>query len=320
MEKEILEIENVLVKADKNFLKKLKNINEEGELLNFIANFEDKIEGLKITEVENNDGIPNNRILALISAKGGEYFCPSDGFCFKVSEDMFRISDDDLAFLVKRNSEPEKLEIDTLFRRARNLVDLINAGYMDIISILFENWDHRNELFKFEKKRNEKWKIYDKINDTKYTVTSEYAVAFKDGKTLLVYSENSEDFPKYSLLPPAENFSYCTDFHILSLKKDHNQNGFIFKEIPDFENPEYFEFAGEFIEFSSTNTLDMFDLVNECHRIFKDEICKLDFQKNKEKFSEMLNGFEKMKDYEFNSNPKYLNGFFNVYEKLENLD
>lgn len=126
MEKEILEIENVLVKADKNFLKKLKNINEEGELLNFIANFKDKIEGLKITEVENNDGIPNNRILALISAKGGEYFCPSDGFCFKVSEDMFRISDDDLAFLVKRNSEPEKLEIDTLFRRARNLVDLIN--------------------------------------------------------------------------------------------------------------------------------------------------------------------------------------------------
>ena len=320
MEKEILEIENVLVKADKNFLKKLKNINEEGELLNFIANFEDKIEGLKITEVENNDGIPNNRILALISAKGGEYFCPSDGFCFKVSEDMFRISDDDLAFLVKRNSEPEKLEIDTLFRRARNLVDLINAGYMDIISILFENWDHRNELFKFEKKRNEKWKIYDKINDIKYTVTSEYAVAFKDGKTLLVYSENSEDFPKYSLLPPAENFSYCTDFHILSLKKDHNQNGFIFKEIPDFENPEYFEFAGEFIKFSSTNTLDMFDLVNECHRIFKDEICKLDFQKNKEKFSEMLNGFEKMKDYEFNSNPKYLNGFFDVYEKLENLD
>ena len=111
-----------------------------------------------------------------------------------------------------------------------------------------------------------------------------------------------------------------TDFHILSWKKDHNQDGFVFKEIPDFENPEYFEFAGEFIKFSSTNTLDMFDLVNECHRIFKDEICKLDFQKNKEKFSEMLNGFEKMKDYEFNSNPKYLNGFFDVYEKLENLD
>ena len=221
---------------------------------------------------------------------------------------------------MKRNSGPEKLEIDTLFRRARNLVDLINAGYMDIISILFENWDHRNELFKFEKKRNEKWKVHDKVNGIKYTATSEYAVAFKEGKTLLVYSENSEDFPKYSLLPPAENFSYCTDFHILSWKKDHNQDGFVFKEIPDFENPEYFEFAGEFIKFSSTNTLDMFDLVNECHRIFKDEICKLDFQKDKERFSEMLSGFEKMKDYEFNSNPKYLNGFFDVYEKLENLD
>lgn len=320
MEKEIFKLENILVKADKNFLKKLKNINEEGELFNFIANFEDKIEGLEIVEIGNNDGILNNRILALISAKKGKYHCSSNGFCFEVSEDMFSVSDDDLAFLVKRNSEPEKLEIDTLFRRARNLVDLINAGYMDIISILFENWDHRNELFKFEKKRNEKWKIHDKVNDIKYTVTSEYTVAYKDGKTLLVYSENSEDFPKYSLLPPAEDFSYCTDFHILLWKKDHNQNGFIFKEIPDFENPEYFEFAGEFIEFSSTNTLDMFDLVNECHRIFKDEICKLDFQKDKEKFSEMLNGFEKMKDYEFNSNPKYMSGFFDVYEKLENLN
>ena len=319
MEKEILKLENMLVKADKNFIEKLKNVNEE-EVLNFILNFKDKIEGLEIVELENGIGVPNNRILALISAKGGKYHCSSNGFCFEVSEDMFRVSDDDLVFLLKRNSGPEKLEIDTLFRRARNLVDLINAGYMDIISILFENWDQRNELFKFEKKRNEKWKVHDKVNGIKYTATSEYAVAFKEGKTLLVYSENSEDFPKYSLLPPAENFSYCTDFHILSWKKDHNQDGFVFKEIPDFENPEYFEFAGEFIKFSSTNTLDMFDLVNECHRIFKDEICKLDFQKDKEKFSEMLNGFKKMKDYEFNSNPKYQSGFFDVYEKLENLN
>lgn len=319
MEKEILKLENMLVKADKNFIEKLKNVNEE-EVLNFILNFKDKIEGLEIVELENGVGVPNNRILALISAKGGKYHCSSNGFHFEASENMFMVSDDDLIFLVKKNSGPENLESETLFRRARNLVDLINADYMDIIAILFENWDNRNELFKFEKKRNEKWKIHDKINDIKYTATSEYAVAFKDGKTLLIYSENAEDFPKYSLLPPAENFSYCTDYHIFTCKREHAQDGFVFKEIPDFENPEYFEFAGEFVEFSSTNTLDMFDLVNECHRIFKNEICSLDFQKDREKFSKMLKGFEEMKHYEFNSNPEYLDGFFDVYEKLENLN
>lgn len=319
MEKEILKFKNILVKGDKIFIEKLKNVDEE-EVLNFIANFEDEIEGLEIVELENGIGVPNNRILALISAKGGKYNCSSNGFHFETSGDMFLVSDDDLIFLVKKKSGPENLETETLFRRARNLVDLINAGYMDIISILFDNWDHRNELFKFEKKRNEKWKIHDKINDIKYTATSEYAVAFKDGKTLLIYSENAEDFPKYSLLPPAENFSYCTDYHIFTCKRDHAQDGFIFKEIPDFENPEYFEFAGEFIKFSSTNTLNMFDLVNECHRIFKNEICSLDFQKDREKFSKMLKGFEEMKHYEFNSNPEYLDGFFDVYEKLENLN
>ena len=182
MEKEILKLENMLVKADKNFIEKLKNVNEE-EVLNFILNFKDKIEGLEIVELENGIGVP---ILALISAKGGKYHCSSNGFHFEASENMFMVSDDDLIFLVKKNSGPENLESETLFRRARNLVDLINADYMDMIAILFENWDSRNELFKFEKKRNEKWKIHDKINDIKYTATSEYAVAFKDGKTLLI--------------------------------------------------------------------------------------------------------------------------------------